>query len=98
MGNNVNELVKLHFNNTNTGTLVVSAENIELNTSAKETVFCEYEGHELEIGMKSSVLIDTLRNINAENIWLEMTDAVHAMAIHNGDKDKFLALVMPMAI
>lgn len=96
MGDTTSELIKLNFDVF--GNLTISAENVELNTSAKENIECEYEGNEITMGVKSSILMEILRNLNFDEITIEMTEPVRPCIIYGNNKDKYLTLVMPMAV
>lgn len=95
MGNTTDELIQFHFN---TNILTIRAENIDFNTSAEESMACEYYAAELFIGFKSSTLMDTLRNINSEIVAFDIIDPTRAVVLHAEDKERFLALVMPMKL
>lgn len=69
MGNNTSELMKLAFD---VNTLVISAENIDFCKKAEETIMCQYLGDKMAIGFKSSYLLQSLQNINSENIEMRL--------------------------
>lgn len=97
MGDNVSELVKFYFNNNE---IVVSAENVEFFKSAKESIACDYTGSPLVIGFKSSYFIQSLQNIESENIKIELI-ADDRPCILEPDKETNIEskfLLMPLAI
>lgn len=81
--------------------LTVAAEDIDLSKSAKETIDCEYTAEPLKIGFKGSLIMELLRNINDENVVMEMTNETKPCVIYAKDalpKDNYLSLLMPMLI
>lgn len=82
-------------------TLSVSAQDIEKSLSSIETLFIEYVGEKIEIGFKSSCLVDILENIPDRKIKIEMTDSSHAGIFcpetQKEDTD-LLVLIMPMML
>lgn len=100
MGNAASELVILNFkNNGNAGQLTISAEDFDFSKSASETITCDYDGtQELTIGFKGSTLFDILRNIDDDNIIMELNDKNRPGVVHAGAKDEYLSLLMPMLI
>ena len=94
MGDETSELVRFEF--TSSKTLVLTAENVDFSTSAKEEVQCDYDGVPLTIGVKSSIFVESVRSILADEIYIEMTDADRAFIIHGGDKIANMVLMMPL--
>lgn len=95
MGNATSELVKLKFDSN---TLVISTEDTDLCTAAKESLECHLDGEPIEIGLKSSILLETLRFTPNEQINIGMREPTKASLVYNDSKDTWLALIMPMAI
>lgn len=97
--NQASNLVKLSINDNQ---LVVSAQDIDFSISAVERLNCEYEGEEIEIGFKSTFLIEILSNISAGDVRVEMSDPTRAgllLPAENEDEDEdVLMLLMPMMI
>lgn len=57
------------------GTLLeLSAEDIEYGNSAKESITCNYEGDDMEIGFNSKFLIEMLKNLSSDQVLLEMSE------------------------
>jgi len=82
--------------------LVVSAQDIDFSISARETLQCQYEGEELEIGFKSVFLLEILSNLSSSNVMMELSDPTRAGIFlpydnDNADED-VLMLLMPMMI
>ncbi len=82
--------------------LVVSAQDVDFSISAVERLNCQYEGDELEIGFKSSFLIEILSNINSSEVLVELSDPTRAGLMlpveKETDEEDVLMLLMPMMI
>jgi len=97
MANDSSYLVELDFLN---GQVVVSAKDIDFSKSASETVTCDCDA-ELKIGFKGSTLIEILRNINDDNVVIELENASRAGIFFSAfelTRDEYLSLCMPMLI
>lgn len=91
-------LIKL---NLTTNELLISAQDIDFSTSAKETMTCQYEGEEMSIGFKSVFLIDILNNISADEISFELADPSRAgviVPVLQEEGEDLLMLLMPMML
>jgi DNA polymerase-3 subunit beta len=81
--------------------LLISAQDIDFSTSAKETMACQYEGDEMSIGFKSVFLIDILNNISADEISIELADPSRAgviVPVLQEEGEDLLMLLMPMML
>lgn len=97
MANDSSYLVELDFSN---GQVVVSAKDIDFSKSASETVTCDCDT-ELKIGFKGSTLIEILRNINDDNVVIELDNPSRAGVFFSAfelTRDEYLSLCMPMLI
>lgn len=97
MANDSSYLVELDFTQ---GQVVVSAKDIDFSKSASETVTCDCDA-ELKIGFKGSTLIEILRNINDDNVVIELSDPSRAGVFFSAfelTRDEYLSLCMPMII
>jgi DNA polymerase-3 subunit beta len=97
--NQASNLIKLHL----TGNQVtVSAQDIDFSISAYERLSCEYEGDEIEIGFKSTFLIEILGNLTSPNVVVELSDPSRAGLFlpseSDTDGEDTLMLLMPMMI
>lgn len=96
--NQASNLVKLHLTAEE---MVVSAQDIDFSISGFEKLNCQYAGDEMEIGFKSSFLVDILENMSSDDIIIELSDPSRAAIIlpfeQNKDEDE-LMLLMPMMI
>jgi len=97
--NQASNLVKLSINENQ---LVVSAQDIDFSISAVERLNCEYDGDEIEIGFKSTFLLEILSNIPATDVRVEMSDPSRAglllPAETEEEEEDVLMLLMPMMI
>ena len=82
--------------------LVVSAQDIDFAISAVETIKCEYEGQPMEIGFKSTFLIEILSNLSSGDVKLKLSDPSRAGLLLPAEKEleyeDVLMLLMPMMI
>lgn len=97
--NQASNLVRLQLKGNQ---LTISAQDLDFSISAYERLNCQYEGDDMEIGFKSSFLIEILSNLSSPEIILEMSDPTRAGLIlpassENKNED-ILMLLMPMMI
>lgn len=83
--------------------LELSAEDIDYSNEAQETVTCNYDGEDLEIGFNSKFMQEMLSNITTDEVLIEMSQPNRAGLIHPIDpkEDKaegILMLVMPVML
>lgn len=98
MGNNTSELMKLAFD---VNTLVISAENIDFCKKAEETIMCQYLGNKMEIGFKSSFLLQSLQNINSESIEMRLIANNRACVLvpqTKKENTEYTYLLMPLLL
>ncbi len=92
-------LVKLNISDNQ---LVVSAQDIDFSISAVERLNCDYEGDEIEIGFKSTFLVEILSNISSANIRMELSEPSRAGLLLPADiqdeAEDVLMLLMPMMV
>lgn len=96
--NPASSLVKLQLSK---GQVLVSAQDIDFSTAAEETINCQYEGIEMNIGFKSNFLIEILNNMPSVEVSLELSDPSRAGLIFPVEKDEeedILMLLMPMML
>ncbi len=97
--NQASNLVKLDLKGNQ---LNVSAQDIDFSISANERLNCQYEGDDMEIGFKSSFLIEILSNISSTDVLVELSDPSRAGILFPAEKDNedenVLMLLMPMMI
>ena len=83
-------------------TLDISAQDIDFSMSAQEKINCEYEGVPMEIGFKSTFLIEILSNLPYDQICIRLADPNRAAliqpAVQSEPEEEICALLMPMRI
>lgn len=97
--NQASNLIKLSLS----GNLMnVSAQDIDFSISAYERLNCQYDGEEMEMGFKSTFLIEILSNIASSDVILELSDPSRAGILLPVDKEDdhedLLMLLMPMMV
>lgn len=97
--NQASNLVRLKLTATS---LIVSAQDIDFAISAVEKINCEFDGQEMEIGFKSTFLIEILSNLASTDIKMMLSDPSRAGLLLPAEKDvdheDVLMLLMPMMI
>ncbi|MEA2106834.1 MAG: DNA polymerase III subunit beta [Bacteroidota bacterium] len=97
--NQASNLVKLELKNNQ---MNVSAQDIDFSISANERLNAQYEGDEIEIGFKSSFLIEILSNLTSTDVLAEFSDPSRAGIFFPAEKENededVLMLLMPMMI
>lgn len=97
--NQASNLVKLALTGNQ---LNISAQDIDFSISANERLSCQYEGEDMEIGFKSTFLIEILANLSSDDVVLEMSDPTRAgilvPAESDNESEDTLMLLMPMMI
>ena len=91
-------LVKLHLKEN---MMVVSAQDIDFSTSAEESIVCQYNDTPMNIGFKSTFLIDILNNIAASDVIIELADPSRAgviVPLEQEENEDILMLLMPMML
>jgi len=97
--NQASNLIKFHISDNQ---LVISAQDVDFSISAVERIKCQYEGEEIEIGFKSTFLLEILSNISSSEVRVELSDPTRAGLLLPAEKDfdeeDVLMLLMPMMI
>ena len=97
MTSDVSNLVVLFFEQ---GKVTVTADDSMFGKSASETVVCDCDS-ELRIGFKCSDLIELFKNIEDDNIVMEMTDAMRGAVIYASSsytRDEYVSLLSSSTI
>lgn len=90
--------VRLHME---MGKLVLSSEDIDFYTSAKEEIVCDYVGNPMDIGFKGTSLMEILNNIDSNDIVLKLADPSRPCLVlpaEQPEKEDILMLIMPMLL
>ncbi|GET33318.1 DNA polymerase III subunit beta [Prolixibacter bellariivorans] len=97
--NQASNLVKLALTSAE---MVVSAQDVDFAISAVERIKCQYEGQEMEIGFKSTFLLEILSNLSSTEVQVELSDPTRAGILLPAEKEieeeDVLMLLMPMMI
>ena len=97
--NQASNLVKLALTGNQ---ITVSAQDIDFSISAYERLNCRYEGEDMEIGFKSTFLIEILSNLSSTDVIVELSDPTRAgimlPAVSENEAEDVLMLLMPMMI
>jgi DNA polymerase-3 subunit beta len=83
------------------GKIEISAEDIERASEAKETVLCEYDSEDLEIGFNSVYLTDILNNVDSQDAVFEFSTPNRAGVVtpaNQPDTEDMLMLIMPVML
>ncbi len=92
-------LVKLELSSN---LMTVSAQDIDFSISAYEKLPCQYEGEPMEIGFKSTFLVDILNNLSSPEVIMELSDPSRAAILlpveNENEQEDVLMLIMPMMI
>jgi len=84
------------------GSLEVSAQDLGFSISAHEKTRCQYDGEELQIGFKSTFLVDILSNLGCSEVIIKFADPRRAALLLPADEgemtEKVCAILMPIQI
>ncbi|MEN9522046.1 MAG: hypothetical protein RL065_423 [Bacteroidota bacterium] len=81
--------------------LRIEGQDLDFSNEANESLACNYNGADMEIGFNGKFLIDMLTAINAENIRLEMSTPSRAGIIlpeTQPENESLLMLIMPIML
>ncbi|MCF8262144.1 MAG: DNA polymerase III subunit beta [Melioribacteraceae bacterium] len=81
--------------------LEISAEDLDIGASGKESIHCTYEGDPLTIGFNSAYVNDILSHIRAEEIILKLHSPTKAVIVEpkdNKDNLDLMMLLMPVRL
>lgn len=97
--NQASSLIKLNLSENQ---MTISAQDLDFSISAHERLNCQYEGDAMEIGFKSTFLIEILSNLPYNDISLELSDPSRAALVlpsaPEDPSEEILALIMPMMV
>jgi len=81
--------------------LTIRAEDIDMSSEAKETIACEYDNEEMEIGFNAKYLADVLGNVDGDDVYFEFSTPNRAGIVKPSEEDEdeqILMLVMPVML
>lgn len=97
--NQISNQIRLKFS---LNEVLISAQDLGFSMSAHETLPCQYDGQEMEIGFKAPFLLEILSNLPYQNICMELADPARAALIVSADEANpghdIRALLMPVMI
>lgn len=80
----------------------ISAQDLDFSISANERVNCRYDGEDMEIGFKSSFLVEIFSNLPSPDVSIELSDPGRAglfLPINTDENgEDLLMLLMPIVI
>jgi len=81
--------------------LVLTAEDLDYSSEAKERLTCSYEGDDIEIGFNSRFLQEMLATLDSDNVLMEMSAPNRAGLLlpeEAGEGEEILMLIMPVML
>ena len=87
----VSSLVKLHLE---ANKLTISVQNLDYSLSAEESMLCEYDGIPMNIGLRSTTLVELLNNLQSEEVAFHLADQSRAAIIVPAPQPENLEIVM----
>lgn len=82
--------------------LTVSAQDLGFSIAAYEKTVCQYDGEDLQIGFKSTFLVDILSNLSCSEVTIKFADARRAALLLPSDEgeqtEQICAILMPIQI
>lgn len=96
--NQATNLIKIDIES---GSINITAQDIDFSVSAQEKLPCNYEGPSISIGFKSTFLVEIFSNLDTNEVQVELADSTRAgvfRPVGEELKDEMLMLLMPMMI
>ena len=81
--------------------IVVSAEDIDLGSNAVETISCEYNGEQMDIGFNTQYVNDILTHVDDDEALFKLHSPTKACIIEPGKKkegEDLMLLLMPVRL
>ena len=91
-------LIKLSLSENSSN---ISAQDIDVSTSAEETIECSYEGAPMNIGFKAPFLVEILAAVQSNDVVIELADPSKAgliLPFENEENEDIVMLLMPMLL
>ncbi len=83
------------------GRLVITSEDIDFYTSAKEETVCDYNGIPMDIGFKGTSMFEILSNLDSDIVQLELADPSRPCLVLPSvqpENEDVTMLIMPMLL
>jgi len=81
--------------------ITIRAEDIDMSSEAKETISCDYDSGEMEIGFNAKYLADILSNVDGDEATFEFSTPNRAGIVkpsEEEEQEEMLMLVMPVML
>ena len=96
--NQASGLVKVELND---GTMKLTGQDNEYNTSGEETISCDYTGNHIAIGFSCQFMLEICNILESDNIVIELADPARPGVIRpdvSAENEEILMLLMPMRV
>jgi DNA polymerase-3 subunit beta len=97
--NQATNLVKMELRGNQ---VTILAQDIDFSIAGRETLKCQYDGDEMNIGFKANFLAEILANLSSTDICLEISDPSRACLVlpvqNEIEGEDVLMLIMPMTV
>jgi len=97
--NQATNLVKLELRENQ---MTIFAQDIDFSIAGHETLKCQYDGDQMNIGFKANFLAEMLANLSSTDVSVEMTDPARACLVLpvqiDIEGEDMLMLIMPMTV
>jgi len=82
--------------------ITIFAQDIDFSHQGQETLKCQYDGYEMNIGFKANFLTDLLANLSSTDVSIEMSDPQRACLVlpvqNDIEAEDTLMLLMPLTV
>jgi DNA polymerase-3 subunit beta len=82
-------------------TVTISAEDVERSSEAEETIHCDYDSEDMEIGFNSEYLTEVLSNVTCDEVAFELSSPNRAGIVlpqEQAEDEDILMLIMPVML
>jgi DNA polymerase-3 subunit beta len=85
-------------------TVTISAEDVERSSEAEETIHCDYDSEDMEIGFNSEYLTEVLSNVDCDEVVFELSSPNRAGIVlprepsDEAPEEDILMLIMPVML
>ena len=97
--NQATNLVKIELKGNQ---INIFAQDIDFSISGIETLKCQYDGDQMNIGFKANFLAELLANLTSTDVSIEMSDSQRASLVlpvqNDVEGEDVLMLIMPMTV
>ena len=97
--NQATNLVKLELKGNQ---ITIFAQDIDFSIAGHETLKCQYDGDEMNIGFKANFLAELLSNLSSTDVSIEMSDPQRACLVlpvqNEIEGEDTLMLIMPLTV